>query len=124
MQESEHHLVTALSVESSLGVLQLVQKHIRGWKVGLEAEMGFPVSEACSLPRNAKSLMGSIMTILCGSHYPLRMAMVESVQPEGGNRENFLGAQVRTLGANVTSFASVVTKDGGSGAREPSGGLE
>ena len=86
--------------------------------------MGFPVGEAYSLPMNAKSLMGSIMTNLCGSHYPPRMAMVESVQPEGGNQESFLGAQVRTLGANVTSFASVVMKDGGSGAREPSGGLE
>ena len=24
------------------GVLQMVQKHISGWKIGLEAEMGFP----------------------------------------------------------------------------------
>ena len=42
MLESEHQLVTALSVESWPGVLQLVQKHFRGWKTGLEAEMGFP----------------------------------------------------------------------------------
>ena len=48
--ESEHHLVTALSVESWPGVLQMIQKHIRGWKIGLEAEMGFPVSETYSLP--------------------------------------------------------------------------
>ena len=44
--ESEHHLVTALSVESWPGVLQVTQKHIKSWKVGLEAEMGFPMSEA------------------------------------------------------------------------------
>ena len=44
MLESEHHLVTALSVESWPGALQTTQKHIRGWKIGLEAEMGFPVS--------------------------------------------------------------------------------
>ena len=56
----------------------MVQKHIRGWKIGLEAEMGFPVSEACSLPTNAKSLVGSVMINLCGSHYPLQMAMVEA----------------------------------------------
>ena len=30
MLESEHQLVTALSVESWPGVLQMVQKHIRG----------------------------------------------------------------------------------------------
>ena len=70
--------MTALSVDSWPGVFQLIQKHIRGWKIGLEAEMGFPVSEACSLPTNAKSLVGSVMTNLCGSHYPLHMAMVEA----------------------------------------------
>ena len=77
MLESEHHLVTTLSVESWPGVLQITQKHIRGWKLGLEAKMGFPVSEAYSLPVNAKSLVGSVMANLCGSHCPLHMAMVE-----------------------------------------------
>ena len=75
--ESEHHLVTALSVESWPGVLQVTQKHIKSWKVGLEAEMGFPMSEAYGLPLNAKSLVGSVMANLCGSHYPLHMVMVE-----------------------------------------------
>ena len=75
--KSEHHLVTALSVESWPGVLQVTQKHIKSWKVGLEAEMGFPMSEAYRLPLNAKSLVGSVMANLCGSHYPLHMAMVE-----------------------------------------------
>ena len=80
--ESEHHLVTALSVESWPGVLQVTQKHIKSWKVGLEAEMGFPMSEAYGLPLNAKSLVmanlpATVMANLCGSHYPLHMAMVE-----------------------------------------------
>ena len=75
--ESEHHLVTALSVESWPGVLQVTQKHIKSWKIGLEAEMRFPMSEAYGLPLNAKSLVGSVMANLCGSHYPLHMAMVE-----------------------------------------------
>ena len=57
MLESEHHLMTALRVESWLGVLQMVYKHITVWKFGLEAEMGFPVSEAYTLPMNAKSLV-------------------------------------------------------------------
>ena len=39
--------------------------------------MGFPVSEIYGLPVNAKSLVGSVMANLCGSHYPLHMAMVE-----------------------------------------------
>ena len=77
MLESEHHLVTALSVESWPGALQTTQKHIRGRKIGLEAEMGFSVSEAYGLPVNAKSLVGSVMANVCGSHYPLHMAMVE-----------------------------------------------
>ena len=59
-------------------LLQMVQKHIRGWKIGLEVEMGFHVSEAYSLPTNAKSLVGSLMADLSGNHSPLRMAMVEA----------------------------------------------
>ena len=39
--------------------------------------MGFSVSEVYSLPVNARSLVGSIMANLCGSHYPLHMAIVE-----------------------------------------------
>ena len=77
MLESEHQLVTALSVKSWPGALQVTQKHIRGSKVAFEAEMGFSISEAYSLPLNAKSLVGSVMANLCGSHYPLHMAMVE-----------------------------------------------
>ena len=78
MLESDHHLVTALSVESWPGVSQMIQKHFRGWKIGLEAEMGFTVSEAYNLPTNAKSLVGSVMANLCGSHYPLHMSMVKA----------------------------------------------
>ena len=69
--------MTALSVESWPGVLQVTQKQIKSWKVGLEAEMGFLMSEVYGLPLNAKSLVGSVMANLCGSHYPLHMAMVE-----------------------------------------------
>ena len=78
MLESEHHLVTALSVESWPGVLQMVQKHIGGWKIGLEPEIGFPVSEAYSLPMGAKFLVRLVMAKLYGTHYPLHMAMLEA----------------------------------------------
>ena len=40
--------------------------------------MGFSVSDAYSLPMSAKSLVGSVMASLCGSHYSLHMAMVEA----------------------------------------------
>ena len=43
MPESEHHLTTALSVESWPGALQTTQKHFRGWRNGLEA-YGLPVN--------------------------------------------------------------------------------
>ena len=39
--------------------------------------MVFPMSEAYNFPVNAKSLVGSVMANLCGSHCPLHMAMVE-----------------------------------------------
>ena len=38
MLEFEHHLMTALSVESWSGLLQLTQKHNRGWRIGLEGD--------------------------------------------------------------------------------------
>ena len=40
--------------------------------------MGFPVSEAYNLPTNAKFVLGSVMANLCGSHYPIHMAVVEA----------------------------------------------
>ena len=45
--------------------------------------MEFPVSEAYSLPMNAKPMnakppVGSVMANLCGSHYPLHTEMVEA----------------------------------------------
>ena len=42
MLESDHHLVTALSVEFWPGVLQMVQKHIKGCKSALRQRLGFP----------------------------------------------------------------------------------
>ena len=40
--------------------------------------MGFPVSEAYSLPMNAKSFVGPVMANLCRSYYQLIMGMVEA----------------------------------------------
>ena len=118
MLESVHHLVTALSVESWPGALQITQKHIRGWKIGLEAEMGFPVSEAYSLPVNAKSLVGSVIANLCGSHYPLRMAMVEV------SSQRILIDKAFSPGSNVASLAQTTEKDSGSCTGGPKRTLE
>ena len=89
MQDPEHHLVTALSAESWPGALQTTQKHIRGWKIGLEAEMGFLVSEFYGLPVNAKSLVGSVMANLCGSHYPLQMRTGKYLDRRGEETEGW-----------------------------------
>ena len=105
--ESEHHLVTALSVESWPGSTSILQKHIRGWKIGLEAEMGFPVSEAYSLPVNLKSLVGSVMANLCGSHYPLHMAMVEV------SSQRILIDKAFSVPSKVASLAQTVEEDPG-----------
>ena len=68
MLESQQHLVTALRVETRPGMLQMFQKHIKGWKVVLEVEMEFPVSEAYSLSMKANSSVGLVMANSCGSH--------------------------------------------------------
>ena len=60
-------------MESWPGVLQVTQKHVRSWKVGLRAEKGSPMSETYCLPLN----VGSVVANLCGSHYPLHLAMME-----------------------------------------------
>ena len=39
--------------------------------------MGFPVSEVYGLPMDANSLVGSVMANSSGSHYPLRMSIME-----------------------------------------------
>ena len=121
--DSEHHLVTALSVESWPGVLQVTQKHIKSWKVGLEPEMGFPMSEAYGLPLNAKSLVGSVMANLCGSHYPSHMAMVE-VSSQRVSRQGLLSAQVRKTGSDVASLTPVVEENPRDSAERTEGRLE
>ena len=120
MLGSEHHLITALSVKSWPGVLQLNQKHIKGWNIGLEAEMGFAVSEAFSLPMNAKSLVGLVMANFYGIHYPLQFAMVEA----SNQRVMIDQALVCTAANNVTSLASAAEENVGSSTRTQGGGLE
>ena len=71
--EFKHHLVTAVGVENRLRVSQMDQKHIKGWKVGLKAEMLLPFCEATS----AKPLVDSIIFSQFGSNFPAHMAVWE-----------------------------------------------
>ena len=77
--ELKHHLVTAVSVKSRPGVLQMNLKHIKSLlKVGLQVEAAFQVSEGFSLPVNAKSSVGSVLATYCDGFYAVNMTMVES----------------------------------------------
>ena len=77
------------------------------------------MSEAYSLPMNAKSLLGSVMA---RESLSLTHGDGGSILSEYADRQGFLGAQVRTLGADVTSFTSVVVEDVGSVAWKLKGG--
>ena len=102
------HLVKLLSVESWPGVLQITQKHIRGFKLGLEAEMGFPVSEAYSLPVNEKTLVGSVMASQSWKPLSITHGDGRGIQPDDTNRQSLLGTQVRTTGSNVAPLTQTV----------------
>ena len=75
--------------------------------------MGFPISEAYSLSVNAKSLVGSVMANLCGSHYPLHMAVLEVSSQRILIEKSLLGTQVRTTGSNVAPFTQTAEEDPG-----------
>ena len=64
MLESDYHLVTALIVESWPGKLQMIHN---GWKMCSEAAMGFPLSEAYSLPMNPNFLWDCEWQIYAGA---------------------------------------------------------
>ena len=70
-------MVTALSKESWPGALQMIQKHIRGWKVDLEAE---GVSREQSLqPANECEVSGGI------SHGKLVRKSLSATHDDGGS---------------------------------------
>ena len=104
-------MVTVLSVESWPGVLQITQKHIRGFKLGLEVEMGFPVSEAYSLPVNEKTLVGSVMANQSWKPLSITHGDGRGIQPDDTNRQSLLSTQVRTTGSNVAPFTQTVEED-------------
>ena len=58
------YLVTTVSWVSWQGMLQLNQKHIKGWKKGLDLELPVLVSECFGLPIKAKTLVVAKVIIM------------------------------------------------------------
>ena len=71
-----HEMVTAISVEVFPGVLQTEQKHIGKWREAIEAEMNIRHSEIYRRPSGAQFLVGSTLTPMCKSKYPVHFVAV------------------------------------------------
>ena len=75
--EQRHEMVTAISVEMFPGVLQTEQKHIGKWREVIEAEMNIRHSETYCRPSGARYLVGSTLTPMCKSRYPVHFVAVD-----------------------------------------------
>ena len=110
--ESEHHLVTALSVESWPGVLKVTQKHIRleGWSRG-----GNGVSHERSLwPAIERKIPDRVNDgQLVRKPLPTAHGDGGSIQPESTGGQSLLSAQVCEVGSDIASLAQVVEKNQG-----------
>ena len=122
--ESEHHLVTALSVESWPGLLQVTQKHIKSWKVGLEAENG--ISHERSLRSASKCEVLSGVSDGQPMWQPLSITHGDggSIQPKGIDRQSLLSAQMRKTGSDVASLTQAVEENPRDSAERTEGRLE
>ena len=56
-----HEVITAMTVEVFLGILQTEQKHIGKWREAIEMEMNTRKSETYRRPSRARYLVGSTM---------------------------------------------------------------
>ena len=75
--EHKHEMVTAISVEVFPGVLQTEQKHIGKWREAIEAEMNIRHCETYRRPSGARYLVGSTLTPMCKSRYPVHFVAVD-----------------------------------------------
>ena len=99
----------------------MIQKHIRGWKIGLEAEMGF----SCLQSIHECEVSGGI------NHSQLVRKPLSTTHGDGGsiyskgaNRQGFFGGQVCTIGTNVAPLSRVVAEDARSSTWRSKRGLE
>ena len=74
--EQKHEMVTTISVEVFLGVLQTEQKNIGKWREATEAEMNIGHSETYRRPTGARYLVGSTLAPICKSRYPVHFVAV------------------------------------------------
>ena len=77
MEIVEALLVSASPCEPDRGSHGASEISTGGGRRSGDIEHSAQTDLASGLPLNAKSLVGSVMANLCGSHYPLHIAMVE-----------------------------------------------
>ena len=70
-------MVTAISPEAFLGVLQTKQNYIGNQREAIKAEMNLKQTEAYERPPGVRYLMGSNVAPRCKSRYPGNFVAVE-----------------------------------------------
>ena len=122
--ESEHHLVTTLSVESWPGVVASdpeTHQELEGWTRsgdGISHERSLWSASKCEVPSGVSD--GQPMW------QPLSITHGDggSIQPKGIDRQSLLSAQMRKTGSDVASFTQAVEEDPRNSAERTEGRFE
>ena len=69
--EQMHEVVTVISKEAFPALLQTEQKYIGRWREAIEVEMNLKQSDAYQTSSGVRYVMGSIVTSLWKSRYPI-----------------------------------------------------
>ena len=75
-QEQKHEMVTAISVEVFLGVVQTKQKHFGKRREAIEVQMNIRQIETYRRPSGARYLVGLTLAPMCNSRYPVHFVAV------------------------------------------------
>ena len=75
--EKKHEVVTAISKEAFPAVLQTKQKYSGRWREAIEVEMNLKQSDAYQTPSDVRYVMGSTVTPLWKSRYPIHFVTVD-----------------------------------------------
>ena len=74
--EQKHEMVTTIIVEVFSGVLQTEQKYLGKWRETIEAELNIQHIETYRRPTGERYLVGSTITPMCKSRYPVHFVVV------------------------------------------------
>ena len=74
--EQKHEMVTAISLEVFLGVLQIKQKQNGKWREAIETELNIRQIETYRRPSGARYLVGLVLAPMCKSRYPVHFTAV------------------------------------------------